>query len=117
MAEARPITLGSAVRALGLGECVPARDSDVEVTGAIVSDLLSYVMAEGKAGYLWVTIQTHANIVAVAALTGIAGIVIASGLEPGEDTVLRAEEEGIAIYVTSEPAYAVAGKLYLHGLR
>jgi len=39
-----------------------------ECSGGYVSDLLSDVMANAKAGDLWVTLQTHQNIVAVASL-------------------------------------------------
>jgi hypothetical protein len=44
------------------------RRLDAEVTGGYVSDLLSWVMAKAQPGNVWITIQAHSNIVAVASL-------------------------------------------------
>jgi predicted transcriptional regulator len=87
------------------------------ITGAQVCDLLSHVMAQGKHGHLWITIQTHPNIVAVAALAGLSAIVIANGFEPEDDTVMRAEDEGIPLLRSPQTAYELAGRLYELGVR
>ncbi len=47
-----------------------------EVLGAYVSDLLSDVMGNSKKGDVWITLQIHLNIVAVAGHAGLAGIII-----------------------------------------
>ncbi len=117
MGSDAPLTVAQVVERLGLEVCAARKTLAAEVTGAVVSDLLSYVMAHGKHGYVWVTIQTHANIVAVAALGGLAAIVLADGGEPGEDTAARAEEEGIPLLRAADPSYAVAGKLWEVGVR
>ena len=41
---------------------------DAEISGGYTSDLLSDVMGHIDEGMLWVTMQTHQNIVAVATL-------------------------------------------------
>ncbi|HHF51721.1 MAG TPA: serine kinase, partial [Candidatus Aminicenantes bacterium] len=41
---------------------------DNEVKGGYTSDLLSDVMANSKEKYIWITLQVHLNIVAVAKL-------------------------------------------------
>ena len=117
MTESRAVTVARAVEALGLS--VRAGDGwlDRVITGAQVGDLLSYVMAQGKAGQLWITIQTHPNIVAVAALAGLSGVAIAAGFEPEEETVARAEEENIPLLTSGESAFALAGRLYELGVR
>ena len=90
---------------------------DRVVKGAYASDLLSHVMARAKEGNIWVTIQAHQNIVAVAALLNLAGIVIAGGIEPQADTLLKAEEEGIPILLTTSlAAFEVIGRLYALGV-
>ena len=89
---------------------------DRVVKGAYASDLLSHVMARAKEGNIWVTIQAHQNIVAVAALLNLAGIVIAGGIEPQADTLLKAEEEGIPILTTSLASFEVIGRLYALGV-
>jgi predicted transcriptional regulator len=88
-----------------------------EVTGGYASDLLSDVMANARDGDLWVTLQKHANIVAVAHLKGLAGIVLVHGRQPDADTAARAAEERIPIVSTPLGAFDVAGVLYGLGLR
>ena len=83
-----------------------------EVTGVYVSDLLSDVMANSKEGNIWVTLQTHLNIVAVAGLKNLAGIIIVNGRQPEKEITEKAESEKVTIMTTSLPAFEVAGKLY-----
>ena len=89
---------------------------DREVKGGYASDLLSDVMANSQEGDVWVTIQGHPNIVAVATLRDLAGIILANGRQPDAEAVQRAEEEGIPIMCTPLPAYEVVGRLYHLGI-
>ena len=89
---------------------------DREVKGGCAGDLLSDVMAHSKAGDVWVTIQGHPNIVAVATLRDLAGIILANGRQPDTETVQRAEEEGVPLLCTSLPTYEVVGRLYRLGI-
>ena len=64
----------------GLGLKVLAQGNvDREVNWAYTSDFLSDVMAGAQPGDLWLTIQKHMNIVAVAKLKYLAGVVLAKG--------------------------------------
>lgn len=85
-----------------------------EVGGGYVSDLLSDVLAHASEGDLWVTLQTHQNTVAVASLKGLAGILLVNDRAPEEETVQKAEQEGVPILVSSERAFELIGRL--HGL-
>lgn len=85
---------------------------DREVTGAYVSDLLSDVMANSRDGNIWITLQTHMNIVAVAGLKNLAGIIIVGGRRPGDEIIGKAEGEKVAIMTTPMPAFEAAGRLY-----
>ena len=87
-----------------------------EVTGGYAGDLLSDVIAHSHKGNIWVTIQTHPNIVAVAAMKELAGIILAGGREPDSDTLQKAEEEEIPILVSSLFAFELVGKLYQKGI-
>ncbi len=82
-----------------------------DVTGGYASDLLSCVMARAQAGNIWVTLQGHANIVAVASLLNLAAIVVTEGVIPDEATLAKADEEGIPILTTPLTTFAVVGKL------
>jgi predicted transcriptional regulator len=89
---------------------------DKIVTGGYASDLLSCVMAKAQAGNVWVTIQGHPNIVAVASLLDLAGIIIAEGMSIDAATLEKAEEENIPILTTSLTAYTVVGELFKLGI-
>ena len=88
-----------------------------EVTGGYASDLLSCVMAKAQAGNVWVTLQAHPNIVAVASLLNLAGIIITEGVEPDEATRGKAEEEGIPLLTTRWATFTVVSKLAELGVR
>ena len=89
---------------------------DQEVRGGYVSDLMSDVMANAGEGTLWVTLQIHQNIVAVAVMKSLAGIVLINGREPEPETVQKAESEGIPIMVTPMPAFELVGRLFALGV-
>lgn len=82
-----------------------------EVKDVYICDLLSFVMSHANEGSLWITVQTHINIVAVAVLIGISCIVIPEDISVDEDTLLKAEEENIPIFSTGYNSYRLACKL------
>ncbi|MGA2667872.1 MAG: serine kinase [Ignavibacteria bacterium] len=88
-----------------------------EITGAYTSDLLSDVIAHSQKGFIWVTLQTHVNIVAVASLKELVAIIIVLNKEVDSDTIEKANSEKIIILKTSMNAYEVSGKLYELGIR
>ncbi len=81
------------------------------------SDLLSCVMAGAQHGGIWVTLQAHANIVAVGALLELSAVIITEGAMPDQDTIAKANEEGITLLSTSRPTFHIVGKLWELGLR
>ncbi len=85
---------------------------DNEVTGGYCSDLLSDVMGNAREGHVWITIQVHKNIVAVASLKELSAIMLVQGLIPTEDTIETAREQKVPILQANETAFEIAGKLY-----
>jgi len=85
---------------------------DTEVTGGYSSDLLSDVIANSKEGNLWITLQIHQNIIAVAKLKDLAGIIIINNRKPDKDTLEKAAAESIAVMISKEMAFEVSGKLF-----
>lgn len=83
-----------------------------EISGAYVSDLLSDVMGKSKKGNIWITLQTHLNIVAVASHADLAGIIVVGGRKLQEDIIRKAEAEKVTIATTPLPAFEAAGRLY-----
>lgn len=109
------MTTSEMIEALGLVAATDPRDR--EVTGAIVADLLSDVLANGAPGYVWITIQTHRNVAAVASAQSLAAIVITNGRQPGEDLLQLALAEGVTVLCAEQSSYEVAGRLYAAGVR
>jgi len=106
------MTVNDIVKALKL-TVYSAKDSlSNEVDGAYVSDLLSDVMGNAKEGQIWITLQTHKNILAVAGLKDLPAIILVQGLQPDQDTLKKAEEEKIPVLGTSLDTFTISGKLY-----
>ncbi len=80
---------------------------DNQVEGAYVSDLLSWVMSHARKGNVWITVQSHTNVVAVACLVDLSCIIIAEGVEVDGDTLEKAEEKGIPILASEKDAYSI----------
>ncbi len=87
-----------------------------QVTGIFTGDLLSWVMGHAQPGDMWVTVQAHANIVAVASLRELAGIVIAHGSEIDAETLKSACEEGIPVLISSQSSADCVKTLAGYGL-
>jgi len=81
------------------------------------SDLLSCVMAGASQHALWVTLQSHINIIAVAALLELSAIIITEGAMPDEITVAKANEQNVTLLSTKESTFSIVGKLWEMGLR
>lgn len=88
-----------------------------EVIGGYAGDLLSDVLANSEKGNIWITLQTHLNIVAVASAKELAGIIIVNGRKPEEETLRKAEEEKIPLMVSNLSTYKVVGRLNELGVK
>jgi hypothetical protein len=87
-----------------------------EVTGGYASDLLSDVLANSREGNVWITLQTHQNIIGVASMKELAGIILVNNREPEQETLEKAETEKIPIMITGMPTFELVGKLYNLGI-
>jgi len=85
---------------------------DQNVKGAYVSDLLSDVMGFAREGAVWITLQSHMNVVAIASLKELAAIVLVKGIEPDKQVLEKASTEGIPVLGTTEETFETAGKLF-----
>ena len=87
-----------------------------EANGGYCGDLLSDVMANAPIGCVWLTVQGHPNIVAVAVLREMAAVVLTGQRAPDPDTVTKAEQERIPILEWPGSAFELAGRLYTAGV-
>ena len=101
---------------LGLRVLVGADYLNNEVSGGYVADLLSCVIAGANVGNLWITLQTHVNIVAVASLKELAGIVVAEGSVVPPATLEKAEQQGLVVLSSPEPIYETVARLVSFGV-
>lgn len=97
-------------------EVVTEITHDNEIEDVYIGDLLSVVMSKSKENSLWLTIQTHANVIAVASLVGLGGVVVVEGMKVEEDTIAKARAEEIPILRTELSAFKIACKLNALGI-
>lgn len=81
---------------------------DNPIKGVYCGDLLSWVMSKAEEGNVWITIQSHINVIAVASLVGISAVIIVEGSQVSQEVIEKAQEEDIAIFTTPRPAYEIA---------
>ena len=95
----------------------PQNFAAVTPQGGYASDLLSCVVAGAQPGNLWVTLQAHMNVVAVAALREVSAVIITENAQPDADVIEKADQQGVILLSTAEPSYQVVGKLWELGVR
>lgn len=100
-------------------ECLNEKpiNGDLTIDSGYVSDLMSQVLASAKSNSIWMTIQSHLNIVGVAVMAGISAIVVCEGHDVASNVIVKADEEKIALFKSNENAFRLTGKLYEKGLR
>ncbi len=112
------MTLQELIQALELEPLTKPTDySQIIPTTAYASDLLSCVMAGATKRSVWITLQAHGNIVAVATLLDLSAIIITEGAQPESATIDKANEENVILLSTRLNTYQLAGRLWELGLR
>ena len=94
----------------------PLDFASIGPTGGYSSDLLSCVMAGAKKGHLWITLQAHLNIVAVAALNEVGAVIITENAQPDAASIVRANEQGVILLSTHQTSYEINGRLWELGI-
>ena len=95
----------------------PRDFTNITPQGGYTSDLLSCVMAGAKVNNLWITLQAHLNIVAVAAMLDVAAVIITENAQPDEATLAKANEQGVILLSTSRLSYEICGTLWEMNIR
>ena len=108
-------TIKTVGEALGVKQLTAVVD-EKSVTGAYVCDLLSWVMAKGEPDSVWITVQTHLNVVAVAALKEFSCIIVPEDIAVPQATLDKAQEEGIAVFSSPQTAYQICRALLALGI-
>lgn len=95
----------------------PRNFTEIIPRGGYASDLLSCVMAGAKPNNLWVTLQAHLNIVAVAAMLDVAAVIITENAQPDVATINKANEQNVILLSTPKASYEICGALWDMNLR
>ncbi|MEF8983897.1 MAG: serine kinase [Bacteroidales bacterium] len=100
------------VNNLGLVVYSGKKGLERSIKGGYASDLLSDVMGNAKEGQVWVTLQTHKNVAAIASLKDLAAVILVKGNRPDEDTAQHSDEEGVPVLGTDQNAFEITGQVY-----
>jgi len=110
------VTVKDLIEKFGMQAVAGEKGLGRSVKSGYCGDLLSDVMANAPEGCVWLTIQSHQNIIAVAVLREMACIVITGGHAPDNETIGKAESEGIPLLLWPDSAYTLAGMIYSAGI-
>lgn len=106
------MTVKDLVEALNLKVFSGAEGLNNVITGGYTSDLLSDVMGSVDEGMVWVTLQTHVNVMAIASLKEVAAVVLVKNLEPEANTLEQSNNENVPILGTSDSTFEITGKIF-----
>lgn len=106
------MTVNEIMESLNLSVAAGESSLSNKIVDVYACDLLSWVMGHAKGKSAWVTIQTHPNVVAVAVLMDLSCIIVPESAEIEENTIAKANEEGIPILVSKDSGYTICCKLY-----
>lgn len=106
------MTVSDLVKELGLKVFSGEKGLDRQVTGGYVSDLLSDVMGSAQENQVWITLQVHQNVMAIASLKDMAAVILVKGFQPNENTIRHSNSENIPILGTELNTFEITGKLY-----
>ena len=91
-------------------------DTGREVTCGYTCDLLSWVMAKGREGMAWATVQAHMNVVAVAVLADMSCVIAAEGVQFDASVIEKAEEEGGGMINSELSSYQIPWLMHEKGI-
>jgi predicted transcriptional regulator len=112
------MTLDQIIQTLELKVLTEQADfAHLQPVDGYVSDMLSCVMTGASKKGIWITLQAHNNIVAVASLLDLNAVIITENAQPDEATIKKANEEGIPLLSTPKKSFEVVGRLWEMGLR
>ncbi len=111
------MTVKDLVETFGLQTATGKNGLERSVKSGYSGDLLSDVMANAPEGCVWLTIQSHQNIIAVAVLRDLSCIVITGGHTPDTDAIDKARDNAIPLLLWPGSAYNLAGRMYSAGIK
>lgn len=84
----------------------------LEINKGLVGDLLSYILSKGTEDTVWLTIQRHINIIAVASSVEIPAIIVCDDIRPDQKVIDAAIENEIVLMTTKYDAFTASGIIH-----
>lgn len=110
------MTVKDLVQQFGLQVAAGKKGLGRKVRHGYCGDLLSEVMANAPEGCVWLTVQGHQNIVAVAVLKEMAAVILTGGQAADTETIEKADAEGIPVLQWAGSAFDLAGRMHALGI-
>lgn len=92
-------------------------DKNVDVENGYIGDLLSDVMGNAPEDSIWLTVQSHVNIIAVASIRDIKAVVLCNNLEFDRETIKKAKENNISLLSSKYSAFKTILNLFKAGFK
>ena len=103
------MTVRELMETVSASNLVEGANVEAEITCGYCCDLLSWVLARGKQGMAWMTVQNHANVIAVAVLMDMACVILTEDVMLEEASLQKAQEEGLAVLAVPMTAFELSG--------
>jgi serine kinase of HPr protein (carbohydrate metabolism regulator) len=69
-------------------------------------------MGNADTGMIWITLQTHKNVMAIASLKDLAAVILVKGLVPDPDMAAQSHLENIPVLGSEYQTFELAGRLH-----
>ncbi|MFO7881811.1 MAG: DRTGG domain-containing protein [Kosmotogaceae bacterium] len=102
------------IQKTGLEE-IYCHNKNVDILNGYTGDLLSDVMGNAPENSIWITIQSHVNIIAVASIRDIKAIILCNNLEFDKETIKKAKENNISLLSSKYNAFETIFSLFKAG--
>lgn len=105
------MTVHEMITSIGLEVVSGKEQLEKRVENGFVGDLLSFVMAHAKEKTAWITVQGHMNTLAVAVMIEASAIILAEGVKPDENMLIKAQIEKIPVLLSEKSSFELACEL------
>ncbi len=105
------MTIQDIINGLNLHVVTGEEHLNQKIETGYVGDLLSVVMGKANPDSVWVTVQSHVNIIAVATLVDIRCIIVSEGFSVDADAIQKAIEEEIVVLTSPQSSYEIVKQL------
>ena len=85
---------------------------DEEFMHGFACDLLSEVIGSAPDKSVWITVQTHKNVIAIASLRELSAVILASGHLPDQETIEAANKENVLLLSSTLDTFTLAGNIF-----